>query len=106
MVLRRLFVTIMLLAPLADFAHAEPSTPVSEFIALAKASAKTREAADALQNGPPEEFFRWGKETCTWVRAGNANFQEATANLKEFFGEDLAAALVFASRRVICPDLK
>ena len=106
MVLMRLVVTIMLLVPLADLANADPSTQVSEFIASAKAGAKTREAADALQNGPPEEFFRWGKETCTWVRAGNASFQEATANLKEFFGEDLAAALVSASRTVICPDLK
>lgn len=87
-------------------AHSAPSEQVSQFISAAKSRVTTPEAAESLQSGPPEEYFRWGEQVCTWGRIEKANFADTTANLAEFFGADLAAALVFAARSVVCPELK
>lgn len=89
----------------AGIVSAAANSKVLEFIALAKSNVKTTVAAEALRDGPPEEFFRWGEEACNWVRNGNANFADTTSNLAEFYGDDLAAAIVFAARKAICPEL-
>lgn len=94
-----------LLALMLSAAHAQTEVDVEKFIAIAKSRVKSAEAADALRAGPAEEFARWGKETCNWVRIGKATFPEVTENLAEFFGDDLAQALVFSARKVICPEL-
>jgi hypothetical protein len=104
--LAQLSLLVALILSMPGVASPAPSSNVLEFIALAKSRAKTSEAAEALRTGPPEEFFRWGEGACDWVRKGKADFAATTSNLAEFFGDDLAAAIVFAARKVSCPELK
>jgi cob(I)alamin adenosyltransferase len=100
----RLLATAYLLAPVVGIAQAETAADVAKFITIAQSKVKTHEASEALRN-MPEELFRWGKETCNWVRIGKANFEEVEKNLAEFWGDDLAAALVHSARIVVCPEL-
>ena len=94
-----------LLTCLALVAQAATDPNVQRFNELAMSRVKTTEAKQALREGSPEDFHRWGKETCNWVKIGKANFAQVTENLAQFFGEDLAGALVYAARAVVCPEL-
>jgi hypothetical protein len=100
----RLYLASLLLSLAPHVAIAATELQVSSFIAAAKTHAKTDEALAALQAGPEDEFYRWGEETCTWLRLGKSNVTNTEANLAEFFGPDLASALVFAALNVICPE--
>lgn len=102
----RPFAVCTVLAFRLGIACATQLDKVTEFIAVAKSQLKTAEAVAALRDGPPEEYFRWGEQGCMWVRTGKANFEQVTENLASFFGEDLSAALVFAARKTVCPELK
>jgi len=95
---------ILALTPVA--APAATADQVTAFIAAAKAHAKSDEALAALQAGPGAEYYRWGEETCTWVRLGKSSLIDTEANLAAFFGPDLASALVFAALQVICPKAR
>lgn len=90
----------------AASAHSATPEQIEQFNALLKSQVKTTEAIEAVRDTPPGEYARWGEEVCTWVRIGKADFVATQANLAEFFGDDLSAAIVFAARRVICPELK
>ena len=96
------------LGPLVLAAPALGATPeqVEQFNALLKSRVSTPEAIEAVRDTPPAEYARWGEEVCNWVRIGKADFAATQANLEAFFGEDLSAAIVFAARRVICPELQ
>lgn len=85
--------------------QAATTNQVSAFMAVATSHAQTDEALAALKVGPDTEYYRWGEETCTWVRMGKSSLADTEANLGEFFGPDLASALVFAAVTVICPDI-
>lgn len=89
-------------------ASAQGATPeqVEQFSALLKSRVSTPEAIEAVRDTPPAEYARWGEEVCNWVRIGKADFDATQANLASFFGDDLSAAIVFAARRVICPELQ
>jgi len=100
----RLALLILALAPVA--APAATAEHVIAFIAAAKTHARTDEALAALQAGPEAEYYRWGEETCTWVRLGKSSLLDTEANLAAFFGPDLASALVFAALQVICPEAR
>jgi hypothetical protein len=94
---------LLALAPVA--LQAATADQVSAYMAAATAHARTDEALAALKAGPDAEYYRWGEETCTWVRMGKSSLAETEANLAEFFGPDLASALLFAARKVICPEV-
>ncbi|MBW8469981.1 MAG: hypothetical protein K0M67_17085 [Thiobacillus sp.] len=91
---------------LAASAHSATPEQIEQFGALLKSQVKTTEAIEAVRDAPPGEHARWGEEVCTWVRIGKADFAATQTNLAAFFGDDLSAAIVFAARRVICPELK
>ncbi len=90
----------------ATAAHSATPEQVDQFSALLKSRVTTPEAIEAVRDTPPAEFARWGEEVCNWVRIGKADFDATEANLAAFFGEDLSAAIVYAARRVTCPELK
>lgn len=98
--------TALVHATLAVSAHAATPEQVEQFNALLKSKVSTPEAIEAVRDAPPGEFARWGEEVCNWVRIGKADFPATQVNLAAFFGDDLSAAIVFAARRVICPELK
>lgn len=85
-----------------DMAATNPK--VSEFITAAESHLQPGEALDALKAGPPEEYFRWGKGICDYLRAGWTPKKLIKGNLDQFFGPDLSVALVLAAQQVICPD--
>jgi hypothetical protein len=90
----------------ATAAHSATPEQVDQFSALLKSRVTTPDAIAAVRDTPPAEYARWGEEVCNWVRIGKANFPDTQANLASFFGDDLSAAIVFAARQVICPDLQ
>lgn len=90
----------------AASAHSATPEQIEQFGALLKSRVTTPEAIEAARDTPPGEYARWGEEVCTWVCIGKADFPATQANLASFFGDDLSAAIVFAARRVICPELK
>lgn len=91
---------------LATAAQAATPEQVEQFSALLKTQVHTPEAIEAVRDTPPAEYARWGEEVCNWVRIGKADFAATQENLAAFFGDDLSAAIVYAARRVICPELK
>lgn len=105
-IVRTLQLAFLILALTPVAAPAATTDRVAAFIAVARAHAKTDEALAALQAGPDAEYYRWGEETCTWVRLGKSSLVDTEANLAEFFGPDLASALVFAALQVICPEAR
>lgn len=98
--------TAVVQGALAVSAHAATPEQVDQFSALLKSKVNTPEAIEAVRDTPPGEYARWGEEVCNWVRIGKADFPATEANLAAFFGDDLSAAIVYAARRVICPELK
>jgi len=95
----------LLLALTSMAVQAATADQISAYMAAATAYAQTDEALAALKAGPAAEYYRWGEETCNWVRVGKSSLADTETNLAEFFGTDLAAALVFAAVEVICPEL-
>jgi hypothetical protein len=75
---------------------------VQAFVAEAARRLPPGEALDALRAGPAEEYYRWGAEICSELANGTRD-EAIVGNLAEFFGKELATALVGASRKVICP---
>ena len=102
---KRFHLAWLLLALTPVAAQAATAGQVATYMAAATAHAQTDEARAALKAGSDAEYYRWGEETCTWVRMGKSSRAETEANLAEFFGPDLASALVFAAETVICPDI-
>ena len=98
--------TALVHAMLAVSAHAATPEQVEQFSALLKSKVSTPEAIEAARDTPPGEYARWGEEVCNWVRIGKADFPATQANLASYFGDDLSAAIVYAARQVICPELK
>jgi hypothetical protein len=66
---------------------------------------KPGEAMAALEEGPADEFYRWGQEICGELEQGTDR-ESIVGNLANFWGPDLSTALVGASLEVICPDLR
>ena len=93
-------------AALAVSVHAATPEQIERFGALVKSRVTTPEAIQAVRDTPPGEYARWGEEVCNWVRIGKADFPATQANLAAFFGDDLSAAIVYAARQVVCPELK
>jgi hypothetical protein len=93
-------------AAIAVSAHAATPEQVERFGALLKSRVSTPEAIEAARDTPPGEYARWGEEVCNWVRIGKADFPATQPNLAAFFGDDLSAAIVYAARQVMCPELK
>ena len=94
------------LAAIAASAQAATPEQVERFGTLLKGRVTTPEAIEAARDTPPGEYARWGEEVCNWVRIGKADFPATQANLAAFFGDDLSAAIVYAARQVMCPELK
>ena len=100
------FALVWLLLVLTSVAaQAATADEISAYMAAASAHAVTDEARAALKAGPDAEYYQWGEETCTWIRMGKSSLVDTEANLGEFFGPDLSAALVFGAVTVICPDI-
>lgn len=79
---------------------------VEAFVAAAATRLQPGEALTALNAGPPEEYFRWGEGICRELKAGRIEKQVIEGNLDQFFGPELAGALVYAAKTVICPESK
>lgn len=106
--IRPIIAAIAVFAGVCHPVHAQQSDPklkLQAFIAAAATKLKPSEALDALKNGPPEEYFRWGEGICSELRRGRSYDQLITGNLDQFFDSELSVALVHASRTVICADL-
>ena len=104
--LNRVRPALLVLALASGAAIAATADQVPDYMAAAASHVKTDEARAALKAGPPAEYYRWGGEICTWTRLGKSSLAETQANLAQFFGPDLASALVFAALKVICPEVR
>lgn len=102
---RRLLFVLLLCGVTAAAQGATPEQ-IERFHTLLKSRVSTPDAMAAVRDTPPAEYARWGEEVCNWVRIGKADFAATEANLASFFGDDLSAAIVFAARQVICPELR
>ena len=99
---------LILLAALAHPALAETAPPaeadIRHYIDAVRTRLGTDEAREALDAAPADDFYRWGKDMCGWLRRGFTQKQLIEGNMDAFFGPDLGPALVEAAVEVICPE--
>ena len=73
-----------------------------EFLREAGRAARTREARDMFEGMGPRDLVPFAKGVCDSLLQGQTE-SDVVANLAEFWGPDVAAAIATAARKILCP---